>query len=119
MKEKVLVYLKINSNDEEEMNWEEKRAIEYCFDNDMEIVKIIKDYEDENTLEDICSYVSDKSNGIYNLVTNRFDMISKDIAKVYDYYKYLKDYCYCNLITLTHGNQFHFDIKLEKGAINE
>ena len=25
----------------------------------------------------------------------------------------------CNLITLTHGSQFHFNIKLEKGAINE
>ncbi len=119
MKEKALVYLKINNNDEEKMDCEEKRAIKYCYDNDMEIVKIIKDYKDENTLEDICSYVSNKNNGIYNLVTNSFDMISKDIAKVYDYYTYLRDYCYCNLITLTHGNQFHFEIKLEKGAIDE
>lgn len=119
MKEKVIVYLKINSNDEEKMNHEEERAIYYCNTNNMEIVEIVKDYKDEDSLEEVCDYVSRKSNDIYNLVTNSFDMISKDITKVYDYYVYLRDYCFCNLITLTHGNQFHFEIKLKRGAIND
>lgn len=118
-KEKVVVYLKVNSDNKKEMQIEEERAKKYCNDNNMEIVQLVKDYKEDDTLEDLFCYVEDKRNGIYNLVVNSFNMLSSNMNKVYEYYIYLKDYCHCNLITLTHGSQFHFNIKLEKGAINE
>lgn len=118
-KEKVAVYLKVYSNDEEEMEKAEKRVRNYCKERKAEIVEMVKDYKDDNSLEDLCLYVQDKDNEVYTLITNEFDMISKNVYEVYDYFVYLRDYCYCNLVTLSHGNNYHFNIAIKEGIKSE
>lgn len=118
-KEKVVIYLKINSNDKNKMEKEQKYAIDYCNQNNLEIIKIVKDYKNNSSLEDLLMYICDKDNEIYNLVINNFNMLADNNEDIYEYYKYLKDECHCNLITLTHGTNYHFEINIRENKYNE
>jgi hypothetical protein len=118
-KNKVAVYLKVNSNDKREMKKEEKIAKDFCKTYGFKIKTIVKDFKDDDSIEDLMEFCGDKSNGIYTLLTNDLSMISGNIYELYDRYVYLRDYCYCSLESIKDGVNFDFDIKLVRGICYE
>ncbi|MDD4376501.1 MAG: hypothetical protein PHR25_06990 [Clostridia bacterium] len=119
VKDMVAVYLKINSNNKKEMKEQVKIAKDFCKNIGLKIKVMIKDYKDDNNIEDLMAYCGDKSNNVYNLLTNDLSMISSDIYELYDRYVYLRDYCFCNLSSIKDGFDFDFEIKLIRGTWQE
>lgn len=112
-KTKVIVYLKINSNSKLEMRKQVKIAKKFCEDYDMEIDCLVRDYKDDQRVEDAMAYCENHS--IPLLVTNDLSMISEDVYYLYDCYNYLREYYHADLVTVNDGFQFGFDIKLFRG----
>ncbi len=108
---KVAVYLRINSDNEEEMKKEEERARSFCAFNNLEIEELVKDYVENKTIEDVLDYLIDNSE-VSTLVTNRLSMLSDNIYELYDYYSYLDKYCHCDLVSAEELDQYRFEIKL-------
>ncbi|CDF11801.1 unknown [Mycoplasma sp. CAG:776] len=110
---KVAVYLRINSNNEKEMEKEVERVKRFCNYNDLEIVEITKDYIDNSQVEEVFDKIL-RNSEIYTLVTNKLSMLSDNIYELYDYYVYLNDYCHCNLVSVEKLDNYRFEIKLVK-----
>lgn len=108
---KVAVYLRINSNNEEEMKKEEERVKSFCAFNNLGIEEMIKDYVENKTIEDVLDYLID-NNEVSTLVTNRLSMLSDNIYELYDYYYYLDKYCFCDLVSAEELDKYRFEIKL-------
>lgn len=119
MANEVVVYLKIKSDNKKEMKEQVKIAKDFCKKYDLKINAIVKDYKNDDNIENLIAYCNDRSNKVYHLLTNDLSMISEDIYELYDRYVYLRDYCYCNLTSIKDGFDFDFEIKLIRGTCQE
>lgn len=118
-KNKVAVYLKVKSNNKKEMRREVKIAKDFCKAYGFKIKVLVKDFKDDNNLEDLMAYCGDKTNDVYHLITNDLSMISENVYELYDCYTYLQNQCYCNLESVRDGIYFDFEIKLIRGDCYE
>lgn len=116
-KRKVAVYLRVNSNDKEQMKEEVKRVKSFCNYNNLEIGFITKDYGTNDMIEQVFDDIL-RDDEIYTLVTNKLSMLSDDIYELYDYYFYLNNYCHCDLVSAEELDKYRFEIKLVKELTN-
>lgn len=94
-KEKVVLYMRTGSNDEEQLNRQKIKLTKYCKNNRYKIKKVFKDFncsgrKNNPQLKELVTYIS--KNNIDKVIVTHFDRISRNIETIIYFLDVLNQY---------------------------